>query len=107
MTFRWKRPEAAGPDTSVYDALNQVRKRAAMPAFPAGLTKEAMRDEIRHERRIELAGEGLYYLALRRWRTAKKVMSDDIFNAKGQRIGSRIFNARRVTSGRFPRWRFS
>lgn len=87
--------EAAGPDASVYDAVNQVRRRVKMPDLLAGLSKDAMRAELRHERRIELAGEGLYYLDLRRWRTAEKVMNGDVVNAKGQRIGSRIFNANR------------
>jgi hypothetical protein len=87
--------EAAGPDASVYDAVNQVRRRVKMPDLPAGLTKDAMRGEIRHERRVELAGEGLYYHDIRRWRTAETVMNGDIFNAKGQRIGTRRFNASR------------
>ncbi len=31
-----------------------------------------MRDVIRLERRIELAGEGLYYNDIRRWKTVKR-----------------------------------
>ena len=87
--------EAVGPDASVYDAVNQVRRRVKMPDLPAGLSKEAMRGEIRHERRVELAGEGLYYFDIRRWRTAEKVLNTDVVNAKGQRIGTRRFNAAR------------
>ena len=45
--------EVAGPDGSVYDAVNKVRERANMPPLPAGLSQDAMREEIRHERRIE------------------------------------------------------
>lgn len=84
--------EAVGPDASVYDAINQVRKRAGMPNVTPGLTKEQMRVEIRHERRIELAGEGLYYDDIRRWRTAEVVMNTDIFNFAGAKIGTRKFN---------------
>lgn len=69
--------EAVGPDASVYAAINAVRARAsvAMPPVPAGLSKAQMRDEIRHERRIELAGEGLYFDDIRRWRTAEAAMA--------------------------------
>jgi len=37
--------EAAGPDASVYDALNQVRKRAGMPNVTANLTKDQLQSE--------------------------------------------------------------
>lgn len=84
--------EASGPDQSVYDALNLIRKRAGMPDIKPGLTKDQMRNEIRHERRIELAGEGLYYYDIRRWKTAEQVMNTDIFNFAGGKIGTRKFN---------------
>lgn len=84
--------EVAGPSQAIYDALNLIRKRAGMPNFPTGLTKDQMRTEIRHERRIELAGEGLYYHDIRRWGTAEKVMNTDVFNFAGGKIGTRKFN---------------
>ncbi len=87
--------EAAGSDVSVYDALHQVRERAGMPDVPAGLTKEQMREVIRHERRIELAGEGLYYHDIRRWRTAEAVMNADVLNSKGEFLQKRSFNPQR------------
>ena len=36
--------EAAGPDASIYEAVNLIRKRAQMPNLPAGLSKDALRD---------------------------------------------------------------
>jgi hypothetical protein len=63
--------EALGqPDASVYNAINQVRarKNVNMPPLPAGLSKEEMRQRIRHERRIELAFETHRFWDLRRWR---------------------------------------
>jgi hypothetical protein len=87
--------EVAGADASVYDALNLIRRRSGMPDFPPNLNKEAMRAEIRHERRIELAGEGLYYHDIRRWRTAEVVMNADIFNFNNSKIGTRKFNKER------------
>ena len=65
--------EATGPDASVYDALHKIRLRAGMPDITGGLSKDQLRAAIRHERRIELAGEALYYNDIRRWRTAEVV----------------------------------
>jgi starch-binding outer membrane protein, SusD/RagB family len=47
-------------------AVNEIRKRAGMPEY-ATLT----RDDVRKERKIELAFEGNRYWDVRRWRTAK------------------------------------
>ncbi|SDC59337.1 RagB/SusD family nutrient uptake outer membrane protein [Niabella drilacis] len=62
------------PDQSVYDAVNQVRTRVGMPALPAGLSKEKMRQRIRNERRVELAFEGQRFWDIRRWRIGTEVM---------------------------------
>lgn len=37
--------ESAGPDQSVYDAVNAVRERVGMPQLPTGLSKEQMREK--------------------------------------------------------------
>ncbi|MCD2424018.1 RagB/SusD family nutrient uptake outer membrane protein [Niabella pedocola] len=67
--------ESAGvPDQSVYDAVDAVRIRAGMPRLPAGLNKEQMRERIRHERMVELCGEGQRYSDIRRWRIARDVV---------------------------------
>lgn len=87
--------EASGPDASVYEALNLIRDRAGMPELPAGLSQAEMRETIRHERRIELAGEGLYYNDIRRWRTAEVVMNTDIFDKNGDFLQSRSFDPSR------------
>ena len=63
--------EASGPDESVYSAVNQVRDRVDMPPIPDGLSKEQMRERIRHERRVELALEGRRYNDVKRWKTAE------------------------------------
>lgn len=87
--------EIAESDPSVYAALNAIRLRAGMPDIPPGLSKEEMREVIRNERRIELAGEGLYYNDIRRWRTAEVVMNASALNRKGEIIQRRIFNPER------------
>lgn len=62
-------PDAAptGYNVSVRDALNQIRERAGVPAIPAGLNQDQMREKIRNERRVELALENLRYFDTRRW----------------------------------------
>lgn len=95
LTYAEAQNEAAGPDASVYDALNQIRKRAGMPNVTAGLTKDQLREEIRHERRIELTGEGLYYADIRRWKIAEIVMNATVRNFKGVVVSTRQFNAQR------------
>lgn len=87
--------EAVGPDASVYSALNLIRKRAGMPDVTPALSQQQLRREIRHERRIELAGEGLYYYDVLRWKTAEQVLNADVQNAGGQRVDTRRFNAAR------------
>ncbi|MEJ7691745.1 RagB/SusD family nutrient uptake outer membrane protein [Daejeonella sp.] len=89
--------EIVGPDPSVYDAIKQVRGRTSvqMPVLPANLSQAKMREEIRHERRIELAGEGLYYDDIRRWKTAGQVLNVDAVNIKGERIDTRRFDVNR------------
>lgn len=67
--------EINGPDETVYEAMNSIRIRAGMPPLPTGLTKEEMREKIRHERRIELAFENaLRYYDLKRWRIASEIL---------------------------------
>lgn len=68
--------ELAGPNTLVYEAVNSVRERAGMPPLPEGLPQANMRDRIRHERRIELAFEGLRYYDLKRWKIAETVLNN-------------------------------
>lgn len=56
------------------------------------MSKLEMRETIRHERRIELALENLYYSDIRRWRIAEIVNNGPIYNANGDVIENRQFN---------------
>ena len=82
------------PDSEVYWALNTIRKRPTveMPDIASGLTKGEMKDVIRLERRIELAGEGLYLMDIRRWKIADVVNNGPIYNYQGIEIEKRAFN---------------
>jgi hypothetical protein len=85
--------EADGPNNpEIYECLNKIRDRAGMPHFREDLSQAELRKEIRHERRIELAGEGFYFYDIRRWRMAHEVMNGDVYNDKGEKIESRTFD---------------
>lgn len=71
--------EVAGADVNVYNTINMIRKRAGMPDIPAGLSKDQMREVIRHERRVELAFEGLRFWDVRRWKIAEVVDNRPVY----------------------------
>ena len=50
-----------------------------------------MREILRHKRRVEFAGEGLYYNDIRRWMTAELVMNAVIQDYAGTDIAVRAF----------------
>lgn len=95
MMYAEAQNEATGPDQSVYDAVNAVRKRVGMPDITPGLSQSQMRDAIRHERRIEFAGEGYYYNDIRRWKTAETVLNAPIKTYNGSQIEVRTFDPAR------------
>lgn len=95
--------EAAGPDASVADAINMIRRRAGMPDLPAGLSQEAMREAIRYERRAELTLENSRYADLRRWGIARQTL--DGFVEKGvSGDGSEVSRYTRRFQDNFNLW---
>jgi hypothetical protein len=86
--------ESAGPDQSVYDAINKIRLRAHQPALPAGLSQTQMRDRVRHERRIEMAFEESRYYDLIRWGLAPQVLNGPIWGGK---LSNGVFTKFKVT----------
>lgn len=89
--------ELNGPSDRAYDAINLVRNRVSvdMPDVTPGLSKEEFREVVRLERRVEFAGEGLYYKDIIRWRTAEAVMNADGLDKDGNVIERRSFNPTR------------
>jgi hypothetical protein len=83
--------EAVGPDASVYDAINQVRKRAGIANVPEGLSKDQMRQRIRNERRVELAFEEHRFFDVRRWKTGETDLGKAV-------TGMRIANTGTINS---------
>ncbi|MEG0892037.1 MAG: RagB/SusD family nutrient uptake outer membrane protein [Bacteroidales bacterium] len=95
-------PQAPDPDGALQfgpqnalEAINFIRARVKMPAIPNGLSKEAMREVIKHERRIELCFEGHRMYDLRRWKEGEKlgatihgvVITPTGFDSKNKPIG--------------------
>ena len=95
MMYAEAQNEATGPSSDIFDQLDKIRDRVGMPHISRSLGKDALRTEIRHERRIEFAGEGLYYNDIRRWKTAETVMNATIQNYAGKNIEKRSFDKNR------------
>lgn len=60
------------PSAEVYEAIHPIRDRAGMPDYPAGLSKDEMRERIKKERAIELSFEDHRLWDIRRWMDAEK-----------------------------------
>lgn len=85
--------EAVGPDQSVYDAINQIRKRARLGVttnLPANLTKDQMREYIRNERRVELAFEEHRFYDVRRWRIGEETFGKPVTGMRILKSGATL-----------------
>src|SRR5215210_1886265 len=93
--------EAAGPDATVYDAVNKVRARSALPGLPTGLSQEQMRQALRKERRIELAFEDKRYWDLIRWHIADVNLNKQLhgISIKAGSNGSLIYTPVTIPGG--------
>ncbi|QEC42052.1 RagB/SusD family nutrient uptake outer membrane protein [Pseudobacter ginsenosidimutans] len=105
LNFAEAQNEYAGPGQDVYNAVQAIRERAGLNPFqlPAGLTKEAMRQLIRNERRVELAFEEHRFWDIRRWKIAEQVMNSPLH---GMRIdvsssGARTYTITQVLAAKF------
>jgi hypothetical protein len=67
LSYAEAQNEAAGPDQSVFDAVNKVRSRVLLPAVPLGTSQADMRTLIRRERRLEFSFEDKRWYDIRRW----------------------------------------
>jgi hypothetical protein len=59
--------------------INKIRARAGMPAIPATLTGEPLRQRLYNERRIELAFESHRFFDIRRWKIANVIENRPIY----------------------------
>ncbi len=76
LNYAEAKNEVSGPDASIYDVLDKIRERVAMPKIDRTKvnSKDVLRELIRNERRIELAAEGFRWDDVRRWNIIGNVM---------------------------------
>ncbi|MES2775585.1 MAG: RagB/SusD family nutrient uptake outer membrane protein [Bacteroidota bacterium] len=95
--------EYYGPATEIYDWLKLIRSRAGIAAganglygLKANMTKDEMRDAIRHERRVELAFEEHRYWDVRRWKIAPVTENAETHGMEITRAANGSFSYRTV-----------
>ncbi|MEG0039108.1 MAG: RagB/SusD family nutrient uptake outer membrane protein, partial [Bacteroides sp.] len=83
LSFAEANNELNGPSDAVYKALDDIRQRVGMPVVNRSkyATKETLRELIRRERTIELAGEGLRRADILRWKDSNgKMIAETVLN---------------------------
>ncbi|NLR68811.1 RagB/SusD family nutrient uptake outer membrane protein [Chitinophaga varians] len=93
--------EYYGPTAEIYDWLKMIRARAGILAgenglygLKAGMTKEEMREAIRHERRVELAFEEHRFWDIRRWKIAPQTENAETHGMEITRAANGSFSYR-------------
>lgn len=104
--------EAAGPDASVYSAIDQIRARAGIASLTAtypGVDKVKMRELIRRERRVELAFEGKRYFDLLRWKIAEINLNKTMHGMKIEPngVGAYTYTIIEAIPSGAPHWSFN
>lgn len=89
LSYAEAQNEAAGPDASVYEAVNKVRARSELPPLPQGLSQQDMRRAIHRERRVELAFEEKRWFDLMRLRLAEKNLNGTMHAMKIEQQGGK------------------
>ncbi len=91
-------------NSAIGQYINMIRQRMGinMPPIASSLSQDAMREVIRHERRIELAFEGHRYWDVKRWQIAEKILNTPIygieFKNENSTEGSKIIVEQRIFS---------
>jgi len=109
LTYAEAANEATGPGAAVISAIDQIRTRAHMPTVAATfalngwtINQETMRTFIRHERRIELAGEGHRYFDILRWRIGQQVLKGPIYTLDASQ-GLTAIDASNGKTNKYPK----
>ena len=85
--------ELSGPSEEVYTLIDQLRTRAGMPKVDRAkaATKETLREVIRRERSVELAGEGFRRADIVRWKDASgKMVAETVLNGNLTRVAGTV-----------------
>ena len=103
LSFAEAKNELDGPCDSVYCALNQIRQRAGMSDVDKNKynTKETLRELIRRERTVELAGEGFRRADILRWKDSNgKMLAETVLNGSLTRITGTVNNEETIPGKR-------
>ncbi|PWE00540.1 RagB/SusD family nutrient uptake outer membrane protein [Marinilabilia rubra] len=96
--------EAYGPENAAtlgktaLESINEVRLRAGMPEFPAGLTQSEFRTKLRNERRVELAFEDHRFWDVRRWMIGSETTEIKGVTAALNPFGGYVYEEKHVES---------
>lgn len=93
----------AGDEAIALTYVNMVRNRVHMPLIKANGV--ALKEKIRHERRIELCLEGHRYFDARRWKTAEQDFSKPIYGisiVKDKNSDTKIYTRFKYEDRQFP-----
>jgi hypothetical protein len=95
--------EYEGPTTGIYTWLKEIRSRAgitpgvnSMYGLQESMTKDEMREAIRHERRVELAFEEHRYWDIRRWKIAPQTENAETHGMEITRAANGTFSYRTI-----------
>ena len=84
LNFAEARNEFSGPDLEVFSAIENIRNRAHLNPYKLDptISKNAMREIIRNERRKELAFEEHRYWDIKRWKIAGQVFNKPLHGVR-------------------------
>ena len=66
--------------------IREGRDDVKISPLPMGMSRDAARKALRHERRVEFAGEGLYWADIRRWNIGPEIYPLEIRGADGSLV---------------------
>lgn len=71
---------------ALINKIRTGRDDVKIKPLPVGLSREDARVKLRHERRIEFALEGLYWMDIKRWKIGKDIYPMKVYSHKGDVI---------------------
>lgn len=96
-----------GPTADLYDYIDKIRKRGALPPLNKAnfSTKETFFEAIKQERAVELIAEGHRFFDIRRWRIAEQIWNyptgKPLYDSRNAFVENQFLNANDRT---FPRY---
>jgi hypothetical protein len=89
--------ESQPGNADILKYINIIRERAGIPQYgsgtlPAPVGKDAMREAIQKERRVELAFENVRYFDTRRWKIAEKTDNGDFYGMDMTKSDNSFYN---------------